>query len=62
MTPRSADLINVVEGKNLGVEVAVGHIIKCSTTGDVLIKMLDDNGDEFTATLKDVMYIPGLSH
>jgi hypothetical protein len=61
MTPRSADLINVVEGQNLGVGVADGHIIKCSTTGDVLIKMLDDNGDEFTATLKDVMYVPGLS-
>jgi transposase InsO family protein len=61
MTPRSADLINVVEGQNLGVEVADGHIIKCSTTGDVPIKMQDDDGEEFTATLKDIMYVPGLS-
>jgi hypothetical protein len=50
MTPCSADLINVVEGQNLGVEVADGHIIKCSTTGDVPIKMQDDDGEEFTAT------------
>ena len=30
MTPRRADLFDVVEGQNLGVEVADGHIIKCS--------------------------------
>jgi hypothetical protein len=29
--------------------------------GIVLIKMQDDNGDEFMAMLKDVMYVPGLS-
>ncbi len=61
MTPRLMDLTNVVEGQGLGVEVADGHIIKCSTTGDVIIRMQDDNGSNFTATLKDVMYIPGLS-
>ncbi len=37
MTPHLADLINVAEGQCLGVEVADGHIIKCSTTGSVLI-------------------------
>jgi hypothetical protein len=42
--------MKLVEGQNLGVEVADGHIIKCSTS------------DESTATLKDVMHIPGLSH
>jgi hypothetical protein len=61
MTPRLADLFNVVEGHNLGVEVADGHIIKCSPTGNILMKMLDDDGDEFAATLQDVMYVPGLS-
>jgi hypothetical protein len=61
MTPHLADLINVVEGQRLGVEVADGRIIKCSTTGSVLIRMLDGNGDEFTAKLQDVMYVPGLS-
>jgi hypothetical protein len=34
MTRRLADLQNTVEGQKLGVEVADGHIIKCSTTGN----------------------------
>ncbi len=51
-----------VEGQRLGVEVADGHTIKYTTTGDVMLSMQDDNGDKFSAILKDVMYIPGLSH
>ena len=61
MTPRLADLVEAVEGQNLGVEVADGHIIKCSTTGKIRIRMLDDNGDQLEVTLTDVMYVPGLS-
>jgi hypothetical protein len=30
MAPCYADLFNVEDGQNLGVEVADGHIIKCS--------------------------------
>jgi hypothetical protein len=44
MTPRRADLFDVVEGQNLGVEVADGHVIKCSTTGKIQLHMTDDNG------------------
>jgi hypothetical protein len=33
MTPHLAGLVEAVEGQNLGVEVADGHVIKCSTTG-----------------------------
>jgi hypothetical protein len=33
MTPRLEDLFDVVGGQKLGVEVADGHIIKCTTTG-----------------------------
>jgi len=61
MTPRLVDLTDVVEGQNLGVEVADGHVIKCTTTGKIRIKMLDDNGDPLEVTLTDVMYVPGLS-
>jgi len=43
MTPHREDLYEAVEGQNLGVEVADGHIIRCSTTGKVKISMLDDN-------------------
>jgi hypothetical protein len=62
MTPCLANLIDTVEGRQLGVEVAVGHIIKCSVMGNFRISMQDDTGKWFNATLSDVMYIPGLSH
>jgi hypothetical protein len=61
MTPRLADLVDAVEGQNLGVEVADGHVIKCTTTGKIKIRMLDDNGEDLEVTLTDVMYVPGLS-
>jgi len=61
MTPRRADLFNVVEGQNLGVEVADSHIIKCSVTGKIRLNMTDDNGNLLNAVLHDVMYVPGLS-
>jgi hypothetical protein len=61
MTPRLADLIDTVEGQQLGVEVADGHIIKCSVTGNIRISMQDDTGKWFNALLSDVMYVPGLS-
>ncbi len=61
MTPRHADLYDVVEGQNLGVEVADGHIIKCSSTVKIKISMLDDRGDPIHAVLRDCMYVPGLS-
>jgi transposase InsO family protein len=61
MTPRRADLFDVVEGQNLGVEVADGHVIKCSITGKIRLQMTDDNGDALNAVLHDIMYVPGLS-
>ncbi len=61
MTPRLADLLDVVGGQKLGVEVADGHIINCSSTGKIIIQMYDDDGVQFSATLTDVMYVPGLS-
>jgi len=61
MTPRQANLYDAVEGQKLGVEVADGHIIQCSTTGKVKIVMTDDNGRTLTAELHGCMYIPGLS-
>jgi hypothetical protein len=62
MTPHQADLFDVVEGQNLGVEVANGHVIRCSVTGKIQLHMLDDNGVPLAAVLHDVMYVPGLSH
>jgi transposase InsO family protein len=61
MTPRREDLYDAVEGQNLGVEVADGYIIHCSTTGKVKISMLDDFGTPLIAELHGCMYVPGLS-
>jgi len=61
MTPRLADLFDVVGGQKLGVEVADGHVIKCTTTGKIAVKMMDDNNNPLQVTLTDVMYVPGLS-
>jgi hypothetical protein len=61
MTPRLANLEEVVEGRKLGVEVADGHIIKCPATGKIRISMIDDNGNPIEAKLHDVMYVPGLN-
>jgi hypothetical protein len=61
MTPHLADLVDAVEGQNLGVEVADSHVIKCTTKGKTKVRMLDDNGDQLELMLMDVMYIPGLS-
>jgi hypothetical protein len=62
MTPCLADLVDMVEGQKLGVEVADRHTIKCSITGNIKVSMLDDNGNWLHATLKEVMCVHGLSH
>ncbi len=61
MTPHLADLVDAVKGQNLGVEVADSHVIKCTTTGKIKVRMLDDNGEQLDVTLMDIMYVPGLS-
>ncbi len=49
------------EGLDLSVEVADGHIIKCTKVGKIKISMIDDNGIPMEAILHNVMYVPGLS-
>jgi len=61
MTPRLADLEDVEEGLNLGIEVADGHIIHCTKSGKVRISMIDDNGIPLDAFLVDTLYVPGLN-
>ncbi len=60
MTPHLANLVEAVEGQNLGVEVSDGHVIKCTTTGKIKIRMLDDNRTNLEVTLTDIRYVPGL--
>jgi hypothetical protein len=59
--PRLANLQDMVGGQKSGVEVANGHVIKCSSTGTILIAMQYDNGIPFQTTLQDIMNVPGLS-
>jgi hypothetical protein len=61
MTPRLDDLFDVEEGLDLSVEVADGHIIKCTKVGKIKISMIDDDGIPMEAILHNVMYVPGLS-
>ena len=61
MTPGLADLFDVEEGLDLSVEVADGHIIKCTKVGKLRISMIDDEGIPMEAILRNVMYVPGLS-
>jgi hypothetical protein len=51
----------VEDVQNLGVEVADGYIIKCTTTGRVCINMKDDNGRDLKAVFHGVMYVPGFN-
>jgi hypothetical protein len=61
MTPCRDDLYDVEEGQQLAIEVADGHVIRCTKTGKVDINLLDDNGNELNVVLQDCMYVPGLS-
>jgi hypothetical protein len=61
MTPRLANLFDVEEGLDLSVEVADGHIIKCTKVGKLRISMIDDEGIPMEAILRNVMHVPGLS-
>jgi hypothetical protein len=61
MTTWFIDLHCMVEGKNLGVEVANNHIIKCTTTGKVKISILDNSRKRLEVVLVNMIYVPGLS-
>ncbi len=53
-----------LEGSGRGfkfrVEVADGHIVKCTARGIVEINMIADDGLPFKANLHGVIYVPGL--
>ncbi len=59
-TPCLLDLQEVEEGLDLGVEVADGHIVKCTARGIVEINMIADDGQPLKAHLHGVIYVPGL--
>ncbi len=59
-TPCLLDLQEVEEGLDLRVEVADGHIVKCTARGIVEINMVADDGHPWKAHLHGVIYVAGL--
>lgn len=56
-----ADLQNVVEGWNLIVEVADGHVIECTSMGSIQSQILDDSKQWFNVMLSSAIYVTCLS-
>jgi hypothetical protein len=59
-TPCLLDLTEVGEGLDSGVEVADGHIVKCTARGIVEINMIADDGQPLKAHLHGEIKAPGL--
>ena len=61
MTP---DILDFIPGSLMEtyvyIEVAYGHFVTEKQTGEVQIKMLDNNGKPFIATLYNVLLVPYL--
>ena len=62
MTPEVSDLIpSLLEDTYKHIEVADGHHVKEKQKGQVRIKICDNNGDPFIATLHNVLLERDLS-
>ena len=61
ITPQVSDFIpGFIDNTDKHIEVADGHHVTSKQRGQVLIKMCDDNGDSFIATLHHVLLAPDL--
>ena len=61
MTPEYTDFITgSKEDTDKYIEVADGNHVTAKQKGQVQIKMCDDNGDHFIATLHNVLMAPDL--
>ena len=61
MMPEVQDIIpGQLDDKDKHIEVGDGHHIMAKQKGQVQIKMCDDNGDTFIATLHNVLLAPDL--
>ena len=61
MTPRFDDLVNVEQVCSINVEVVDGHLVPVTACGEVILKLVDKKGKNFTVRLLDVFYVPGLT-
>ena len=61
MTPEGSEFITgILEDTDKQIEVADDHQVTAKHKGQVQIKMCDDNGDHFIATLYNVLLAPEL--
>ena len=61
MTPQVSDLIpGSLEYTDKYIEVADGNHVTEKQKGQVQIRMCDNNGDHFIATLHNVLFAPDL--
>ena len=61
MTTEVSDFITrSLENTDKYIEVADGHHVTAKQKGQVWIKMCDDNGGTFIATLHNVLFAPDL--
>ena len=61
MMPRFNDLVNVEQVCSINVEVADGYLVPVTAYGDVILKLVDKKGKDFTVRLIDLFYVPGLT-
>ena len=63
MTPEVSDFIpGLLEDTDKHIEVADGHHVTAKQKGPVQIKMYDDNGYPFIATLHNLLLAPYLCY
>ena len=61
MTPQVSDFIpGLLEDMDKHIEVADGHHVTAKQKVKVQIKMCNDNGDPFIATLHSILWVPDL--
>ena len=61
MTPHVSNFIpGSLEDTNKRIKVANGHQVMAKQTGKVRIKICDNNGDTFIATLYNILLAPDL--
>ena len=61
MTPQVSDFIpGSLEYTDKHIEVADGHHVTAKQKGQVRIKMRDNHGDPFIATLQNILLVPYL--
>ena len=59
MTPRFNELVNVEQVCSINVEVADGYLVPVTAYGEVILKLVDKKGKNFTVRLLSVFYVPG---